>query len=287
MRVELEAGGAQQRHGAARGGDVVAALVAGQHGVAEALDAQLDLGGSEAPQARHLRLVDLVGSRLEREAHAADRRRLVAARGSLEGLPGRPLGARLEPALHGAQMCGDGLVVGPRSGGRKLPERRPPRRSGPGGVRPLGEVAERLQTAQHEPAPVGERIRRPGPAEHDQLDLVEGVAHRVEGIQACPGLPVRIEAVLLGALRPGLARQVALGHAHVAGTEDATSGTGMRPRQHRHGQNATATAHRCRLQLLRQGLRVDGQPAARLQMVGTAHQLGLGEQAHPGARVTP
>ena len=72
MGVKLEACLAQEGEGAAGGGDVVAAAVLRQHLVRQALDAELDLGGAEAPDAQRLFLGQVIGPRLD------DRRRLAA-----------------------------------------------------------------------------------------------------------------------------------------------------------------------------------------------------------------
>jgi len=85
----------------------VAAVVQPQHLVAQALEADLDLGRAQPPDPQHLFRADVIGSRLDDQPHAPAGRALVFVMGGLQLVPrgvfvdraARSLAARDGPRL--------------------------------------------------------------------------------------------------------------------------------------------------------------------------------------------
>lgn len=69
-------------------------------------------------------------------------------------------------------------------------------------------------------------IKRPGTAQDDELDFVDGMAVLIEGGEAVVGLEVRVKEVSGGALGAGFVGYIAFGHADVVGAENAFARTG-------------------------------------------------------------
>ncbi len=199
-------------------------------------------------------------------------RTFVHALRVLERFPATRLVARFDGSLlHHLQMPGDDAVValGSSIEGASLEEARQvvERPNGRLGGRAPIEGVERVETSFDEPALIGLRIVRPGTSKNDQLDLAQGVAHRMERNEPRPGLPKGIETVVLGPLRGGLVREVALGHAHIVRAEDAFARAGERLRQHRQRRDSTLGPGRPKAQ-------------ARDQLALVDHPVGgIGERA--------
>ena len=264
VRVDLEAEEARQGEGADDLADVGPAAAGVEHLLAGGLDAHLHLGAAEAAKQGEALGRDAVGAGLDDEADHAVGGGLVSPVLGLElvaggvhdgGGPG-PGRVRVCRAVDAA----DGVVVahGAARDQALLFSAAEGELVGVGGeaaaavvgaalalalarVAPVVEGAEELAD---EPELVGLVVVAPGAAEDDELDLVGRVAHLVERAQAAGHLQVGVEVGALGALARGLVGEVALGHSHVAGAEDAVARAGVRAGDDRDGGHARRRAAR-------------------------------------------
>ncbi len=107
-----------------------------------------------------------------------------------------------------------------------------------------GMVVEGAKELAYKPDLVGPGIVAPCAAQHNELDLVGGVAHLRECRQARAYLQIGVKAVLLGAGTGWLGVQVALGHSQVVGTKQAVARARPRLGDNRNGRHARGRASR-------------------------------------------
>ncbi len=120
------------------------------------------------------------------------------------------------------------------------------------------------------------RVSRPGAAQDEKLDLIDGMAGGDVGVEAGSHLQVGVELVLKGTRGARLIRQIALGHARVIGAEDALTRAGVGFGEHGDGGDAGERAHGLHAQALQQGRL--GLPLAALhQVVVTGNEGVLGD----------
>ena len=84
-----------------------------------------------------------------------------------------------------------------------------------------------IEAAFDEPFLVVAAVAGPGTAKNEEFDFVGGVADLFESGNTGSGLGVGVEVVAFGALGAGFVVEVAFGHAHVGGAEDAFAGAGV------------------------------------------------------------
>ena len=294
MDVELEPGPTQSIEGATGLGETVAPTVRLEDRFVEALHPELDLRRPQSTESHDLGLVDVVGARLEDEPDAAGAGGLV---GPLRRFEGRPVGpfvfeeelavlAFLEKGGHPGvvRIAIEGVAA---DVGVDLLEVRGARVERLAFVPALPEVGHRFEAALHEPDLVGLGIEGPGPAEDDQLDLVDGMPGRVEGCQPVPGLQVGIEAIVRGPLGAGLVGQVALGHPHVVGTEDALARTGKGLRQDRERRDPAPRADRAPLYAPAEPGLVEAETNLRREGAEARDQLTAREEAATRSGMSP
>ena len=272
VRMNLEPKEPYEREGPLHLGDRCCAMVCVQDLLTRGLDSNLYLGAAKAPEKREALWRDGIGTRLDDQSNDAMRGRLVSRLLCRELLFGR---------LHNALCLPEALaLLAPRVFVRRnltIQPRKPlvvglePRVDKtllwrhesrdllrvvadaevavmglPQGKNILGDgpVVEGMKELANEPELVAARIVAPRASEHDELDLVHGVSHLVQGRKARHNLQVWIEEVLLGTLAGGFVGEVALRHAQVVGTIHAVAGTRLRTSEHRNRSHARRRATR-------------------------------------------
>ena len=145
-------------------------------------------------------------------------------------------------------------------------------------------AVEGLEAAPDEPFLVIFAIGAPGATQDQQLDLIRRVADGLQSLDAPGHLAVGVEFMLQPTPRPRLIGQVAFGHAHIGGAEDAVGGAGVGLGQHGDGGNAREGAHRLHADAFEQG-RVGRPFAGRDKLAVNGHQGMLGQVAALGVGV--
>ena len=98
------------------------------------------------------------------------------------------------------------------------------------------------------------------------------MAHGLKLVQTGAHLRVRVESMLQGAHGPRFIGQIALGHAHIGGAEDALARAGVGLGQHRYHGHARKSAH---------GLHTDARQQRRILVpIAQIHQFAIGSHQH-------